>query len=210
MSQRIGDNNDGLLDSWSKRVRVLGLNPTMPNDLIACVFLIELVINILHFFFPFIFFVFKNWSLHFHTHTHTHLLYKSSMLFSIVFLGLLLGCGVVCRQRAYRSTSIYILSVGTLLTFLGFAIRAGISTSQNPTRLSFVFESMFLIIGEICIVSWSWLFNLLVFLLASENQSIDRFWRLFIQIDFLSPFFFQARCVDHACSRWVARRTHGG
>ncbi|KAG0147593.1 hypothetical protein CROQUDRAFT_655978 [Cronartium quercuum f. sp. fusiforme G11] len=74
----------------------------------------------------------------------------ASMLFSIVFLALLGGCYFVWRLRPYRSLSIYILAVACLVTFLGFAVRAGISNTLVPTRASFMVECMLFIIGQLC------------------------------------------------------------
>ncbi|KAH9816876.1 hypothetical protein DFH28DRAFT_964815 [Melampsora americana] len=109
--------------TWVIHERVLGLYPTMPNDLIA------------------------------------------SMLFSIVFLGLLVGCFVVWRHRPYRSLSIYILATGSFTTFLGFAIRAGISTNPDPSRASFMVECMMFIIGQLCFLD--------VWVMRTRDEIVD-------------------------------------
>ncbi|EGG07106.1 uncharacterized protein MELLADRAFT_106149 [Melampsora larici-populina 98AG31] len=82
-----------------------------------------------------------------------------------IFLGLLAGCFVVWRHRPYRSLSIYILATGCFTTFLGFAVRAGISTNPDPSRVSFMVECMLFVIGQLCFLD--------VWVMRTRDELVD-------------------------------------
>lgn len=102
------------IGDYAIHVRFLGVNPTVPNDLIV------------------------------------------SMLFCLVFAGLV-GVGIFLgRNPAYRNMPMYTLFATSILFFLAFAIRAGISNSSNPSRSSFIVECLFLVFGQLAILdTWT-------------------------------------------------------
>ncbi|CAH7667844.1 hypothetical protein BY996DRAFT_4576423 [Phakopsora pachyrhizi] len=112
----------GMLD-YTIHARILGLNPTMPNDLIA------------------------------------------SMLFAIFFGILVGGCVYVGIDKRYRNFSVFTLFGASVFSFLGFAIRAGISNSIRPSRLSFIAECIFFIIAQILLLD-TWV-------MRSRDELID-------------------------------------
>lgn len=120
------------IGEWAIHFRFLGVNPTVPYDLIA------------------------------------------SMLLCLAFVALIGGCVFVARNKMCRTVGLYTVFVASIFFFLAFAIRAGISNSSNPTKSSFIVESLFLVFGQLCVFD-AWMERMVDELLdfQDDNKKID-------------------------------------
>jgi len=143
------------LAQYAIHVRFLGVNPTVPHDLIA------------------------------------------SMLFCLVFAGLMGGAGFLGRTPAFRSIPLYTLALASLFLFLAFAIRAGIANASDPRKSSFVAQSLFFVFAQLCVLD-AWMARI-------RDEYID-FLDDTNRVDLRGPAGWKSvlnSCKKHSETRWV-------
>ncbi|KNZ61019.1 hypothetical protein VP01_1463g3 [Puccinia sorghi] len=120
-----------------------------------------------------------------------------SMLFCLVFAGLIGGCVFLGRTPAFRAIPLYTLFVASLFLFLAFAIRAGIANSSDPPKSSFVAQSLFLVFAQLCVLD-AWMARI-------RDEYID-FLDDSNRVDLRGPAGWKSllnMLKEHAETRWV-------